>query len=146
MALFFFWELLQGEPEHGTKRRLFVDDSLLKGINQHLEPSLRILGQCVLVEFPIYVGPRAFERGLEEQVLLRGEIAVGRCPRDERRVRDLRHRWALPLFQKLHGSGQYRRTGAPLLVDASLLLPRFSHGCSPFLLTIVDVYYTLISP
>ena len=98
-----FWVLLQGEPEHGTKRGLFGDDSLLKGMDQHLKSSFRILRERILVEFPIYIGPRAFERGLEEQVLLRGEITVGRGPRYERCARNLRHRWSLALFQKYSG-------------------------------------------
>src|SRR4028118_347374 len=127
MALF-FWGLLQGEPEHGTKCSLFVDDSLLKGMDQRLKASFRILGRCILVEFAIYVGPCAFERGFEEQVLLGGEITVGRCPRDERCVRDLRHRRSLALFQKLPGGRKYRRTRATFLINSSFLLPRLGHG------------------
>jgi hypothetical protein len=42
--LFFFWGLLQGEPEHGTKRRLFVDDSLLEGIDQRVEAKFLEIG------------------------------------------------------------------------------------------------------
>src|SRR3712207_6608374 len=143
--LFFLRGLLQGELEHCTKRCLFVDDPLLKGIDQHLEPSLRILGERILVEFPIYVGSRAFERSLEEQVLLRGEIAVGRRPRDERCVRDLRYRRSLPPFQELHGGRKYRRAGAAFLIDPSFLLPSLGHGVSLFLLTTLNTYYTMIS-
>ena len=80
-----------------------LERHLLEGLNQRIQPHRWISSGRRRLYQGIDLCPGAIQCCLDEQILLSGEVAVGRSPRDTGDIGSLGYRGRLSLTQQLPG-------------------------------------------